>query len=673
MPKWIWYQGDFEIYHSMKQNFDREERGGMWPAYWYTSGWNHNVVFSKNYELTKPQEFNIAFQGHGYVKITELATEKETKFPLNATIKCPIGKIKIEIAVGNLTGLPCICVTGDQINSDSDWLVTNFINDPAPVGSSPIFINKAQNPLKFEYQHELRSAKTVTPINGGTLFDFGHDITAQVIIQYQHNFVPVTLCYGESKTEALDVAECYLKHDIDKPADDKFGHYDAVQMTFKTRLRAFRYLFLPNIDTTEVLQVTADYQFVAFPQKGHFTSADQQLNQIWQTADRTFRLCSGIFFIDGIKRDRWVWSGDAFQSYFINQYDFFDKEIVKRTILGLRGALEVKQHLNTIVDYSMYWIISIELYYQTFADKKFVEQIYPKMKALLDYCLAQTNDLGFIFGRSGDWIYIDWADFDHTGVLCAEQILLARALQSTIKVGQLLNYETTDLEERYQKLRQNIDHYFWDSEKHAYIDSYESGKRNVTRHANIFAILFGYTSDQRTKEILTHVIQNQKIPQINTPYFKFWELEVLAKTGQYAAVLQQIKSYWGGMLTNGATTFWEYFDPAEQGADRYAMYGDKYGKSLCHAWGASPIYLIGRYLLGVKPTSPGYQTFTVAPQVNLFHDIDSAFPLNEAGDSVQIKTTATTLSVMATKDGGTLLYKNQQLKLPKNQVVTLKI
>jgi len=25
------------------------------------------------------------------------------------------------------------------------------------------------------------------------------------------------------------------------------------------------------------------------------------------------------------------------------------------------------------------------------------------------------------------------------------------------------------------------------------------------------------------------------------------------------------------------------------------MYGRKYGKSLCHAWGAAPLYLLGRY------------------------------------------------------------------------------
>ena len=43
------------------------------------------------------------------------------------------------------------------------------------------------------------------------------------------------------------------------------------------------------------------------------------------------------------------------------------------------------------------------------------------------------------------------------------------------------------------------------------------------------------------------------------------------------------------------------------------MYGRPYGKSLCHAWGASPIYLLGKYYLGVKPTKPGYEEYSVAP------------------------------------------------------------
>jgi alpha-L-rhamnosidase len=35
------------------------------------------------------------------------------------------------------------------------------------------------------------------------------------------------------------------------------------------------------------------------------------MNRIWNISVETFTLCSGMFFLDGIKRDRWIWSGDG--------------------------------------------------------------------------------------------------------------------------------------------------------------------------------------------------------------------------------------------------------------------------------------------------------------------------------------------------------------------------
>ena len=57
-------------------------------------------------------------------------------------------------------------------------------------------------------------------------------------------------------------------------------------------------------------------------------------------------------------------------------------------------------------------------------------------------------------------------------------------------------------------------------------------KRNVTRHANIFAILFHIaTQEEQEEKILANVIKNDAIPAITTPYFNFFELDMLCQTG----------------------------------------------------------------------------------------------------------------------------------------------
>ena len=94
---------------------------------------------------------------------------------------------------------------------------------------------------------------------------------------------------------------------------------------------------------------------------------------------------------------------------------------------------------------------------------------------------------------------------------------------------------------------------------------------------------------------------------------RFYELEALCALGEQESVMKEMKAYWGGMLKEGATSFWEKYNPEETGTRHLAMYGRPYGKSLCHAWGASPIYLLGKYYLGVKPTKPGYEEYSGTP------------------------------------------------------------
>ena len=84
------------------------------------------------------------------------------------------------------------------------------------------------------------------------------------------------------------------------------------------------------------------------PVKAAFHCGEERLNQIWSVAEHTFRLCSGIFFIDGVKRDKWIWSGDAYQSFFVNRYLMADADIDQRTILALRGNDPMTKHINTI-------------------------------------------------------------------------------------------------------------------------------------------------------------------------------------------------------------------------------------------------------------------------------------------------------------------------------------
>jgi hypothetical protein len=180
----------------------------------------------------------------------------------------------------------------------------------------------------------------------------------------------------------------------------------------------------------------------------------------------------------------------------------------------------------------------------------------------------------------------------------------------------------------------------------------------VTRYTNIFAIFFDYLNDSQKMGVKNNVLLNDKIQKITTPYMRFYELEALCTLGEHDYVLQQIRDYWGGMLQLGATSFWEEFNPDTQGEEHYEMYGRPFGKSLCHSWGASPIYLLGKYYLGVKPTGPGYKEYIIEPNLGDLEWMDGVVPTPNG--EIKVYISKNEIKVRADEGVGTLRIKSKK-------------
>lgn len=606
---WIWYYGDFELYHAMKQNFSRVERGYGWPAFWKSEGFRSRVVFRREYTLEKETKFCVYSKAVGYVLVGE------KKYPFGTGISCGPGQVKISVHAGRIEAFPSIYIQGEVIYSDKDWQVEDYAGPPVTAGYSRYFTDVKQDPSSWDYSERVYMPVHVESFAGGSLYEFETELTAALEVEYKNGSRPLTVYCGESREEALDREHCYYSWNPDPN-------------TGRTPRCALRYAFIPDCRMEEI-GIKAIHQYVDIPVRAKFSCSDALLNQIWSVAEHTFQLCSGVFFIDGIKRDKWIWGGDAYQSFFVNQYLMADADINRRTLLALRGNDPMTTHINTILDYTLYWILSLKIHEEAYGDLEFLGQIYPKMCSLMEFCGEQLDEQGFLVGRKGDWIFIDWADLDKEGALCAEQMLFAECCHAMAVLSRKLGVEAGRCEKyqkKYECLTKNINTFYWDEEKGAYIDSFESGKRHVARHANIFAVLFDIADDRQKKEIVEHVLLNEEVPQITTPYFKFYEMDALCRMGYLEEVLVRIREYWGGMLERGAVTFWEEYDPAVPKETQYDMYGDRFGKSLCHAWSASPIYLLAKYFVGFTVTDPLKGTYEMHPHLEYFESLNCTLP-----------------------------------------------
>ena len=88
------------------------------------------------------------------------------------------------------------------------------------------------------------------------------------------------------------------------------------------------------------------------------------------------------------------------------------------------------------------------------------------------------------------------------------------------------------------------------------------------------------------------------------------------------------------------------------GVEHYAMYGNPFEKSLCHAWSASPIYLLGNFRLGVENTGIAYDTFDVWPNPGDLKGFYGKVPV--PGGTVSVSVDQEEIRVYSEIPGGTL-------------------
>ncbi len=613
---WIWYPGDFEIWLSNQVQTRRTERSAFVPPFWRIYSHNAQVNFSKQFDLAAAEEITVQTEGKYNVTLDGKYVQTGVR-----KIVVPPGKHTINFQVFNDVTPPAIWVQGNSILTDNSWtveLVHNNSPDNMPSNANSIYAgtygyaDPAVVPSRYKLATKEMKVAKITRGQKSLLVDVGEETFGYLTLNGLTGKGNVSIYYGESKEEALSTDSCETFDHYRLPGND--------QTKFTTdHSRAFRFVNIQFDGTIDVKDVSILFEYLPLERRGSFKSSDTEINKIWEVAARTLELNSREFFLDGIKRDRWIWSGDAVQSYLMNYYLFFDNAAVKRTTWAVRGADPVDAHLNTILDYSLYWFIGIYDYYKYSGDEAFLKAVYPRMVTLMDFVLKRTNKNGMLEGLPGDWVFVDWAPMSKAGELSAIQLLLARSLETMGICASLVNDEESGkaYTQLSAELRKKTTDAFWDVSQQAFIHSRHNGEtgKQVTKYANMFSIMFGYLDSSKINAVKNNVLLNNKVQKITTPYMRFYELEALCAIGQQDHVTKEMKSYWGGMLKEGASTFWEFYDPNEKGAARYAMYGRPFGKSLCHAWGASPIYLLGKYYLGVSPLEPGYSKYMIEPNL----------------------------------------------------------
>ena len=650
--KWIWYPGEFEAWHNLQVHLRREQYGTVCPAVWDVPTVYPIVEFNKKFTAERDGEFRVYTRGAGQIRIDR------DILPLDATVKVTAGEHTLKVRVQNPMGLPCIFIDSDILVTDESWNTDLHERGEKPAAAcDPVFTSPDDNPEEFPFAVDVIHPEREEAVEGGMLYDFGREVFASLMLEGMRKDATYTVYYGESRGEAMagkGFPACTVWEELS--GTSKAG----------LRGRGFRYVRIVGPHPVGVHAIT---EMLDVKRRGAFSCDDPLVKRVYDTCAYTFHLCAREFYYDGIKRDRWVWGGDVRESLMIGDYLFADRGLGKRSLLALLPKDRIISHVNNINDYSSLTLISVWEYYTSFGDADFIRDNWRRICLLYDFVVSRLDEDGLMVSRPGDWIFIDWSIMDKSGPLCAEQILLWQAHRAMGRMAALLGEDPAPFAARADSLRAVILDRFWREDKNAFIDCYTSGKENVTRHGNIFAILFDFVDRDKQESIFENVLKNDRVRAITTPYFKLYELAALCHMGHLEEAQRFMADYWGGMLALGATSAWEQYDPTEEGEAHYAMYGEPFGKSLCHAWSCGPIYLLGRYCLGVRNDGVAYERYTVAPEGGLYKTFEGTVPT--ARGDIRVKVDGDRVEIFSELDGGTLRWHGKEYPILAGKRLTV--
>ena len=461
----------------------------------------------------------------------------------------------------------------------------------------------------------------------GILLDFGKELHGglQLVTGMMEKNAPVKvrIRFGESASEAMADIDTLLGATNDHAIRDF-----TVELPWLGTLdignTGFRFVRIDLVDPNTTLllkEVRAIFIFRDIPYLGSFKSSDERLNQIWATGAYTVHVNMQQYLWDGIKRDRLVWVGDMHPEVMTISAVFGNNEVVPRSLDLIKEVTPLPAWMNGISSYSMWWIRIQRSWFLYQGDMDYLRKQQSYLKGLLAHLISKIKDNK---ENLDGMRFMDWPTFENKAAVHAGlQAMMVMTLTDGAELSRILGDEETarNCEAAVASLKQTV-----------------PDAVNNKQAASLMALAGLMPAIKANSEVIS-VGGTQDF----STFYGYYMLQAKAMAGDYEGAMENIKTYWGGMLDMGATTFWEDFDTSwmrnaaridelvpEGKTDIHASYGafsyKKLRHSLSHGWASGPTSWLTEHVLGVKVLEPGSKVIRIEPHLGSLTFVEGTFP-----------------------------------------------
>jgi len=457
------------------------------------------------------------------------------------------------------------------------------------------------------------------------VIDFGEEIAGRVQLTGLTNGT-ISAGTGESFEEASQKGPSLI-------------HLLPGQVSY-TPYSAFRYvkLIFPKSKFSGPIrfQIEADHKYYPVQYKGGFSCSDPLITKIWFTGAYTAHLCMQEYVYDSPKRNRSPLAGDLNATGLVIDDVFADRFLMEQTLQQLIDGTN-NSHVNSIPGYSCAWICALADFHRHIGDYDFLKKQHDSLIALLEHMKGDIDDNGLFADKSNDLCFVDWSP----GLSEKSPESLASTHFFYIKAAREASFLLQEMGDD-NSARKYAD---W---ANALADV--ARKRLITPDLSTFGdrlqenamAVYSETPNAAERDAIYKRILAPDSPawdktgnppynnKVITPYYCNYALCALSLTGHTDDALRILRSYWGGMLNEGATTFWELYDPLWDKNNYHANLTNGmwqgFNLTLCHGWSAGPTSWLTDHVLGVRPTSGGFKTAVIQPELGDLEWVEGDVP-----------------------------------------------
>ena len=274
-------------------------------------------------------------------------------------------------------------------------------------------------------------------------------------------------------------------------------------------------------------------------------------------------------------------------------------------------------------------------------DTRSLEKFYDMLKGekLMDRYARLSDGLLETGGERGkgakpgagdivDWPHAERDGFVFKPVNAVVNAFYYRNLREMAQIARVLGkeHDAKCFSLRAEKIFDAFQKAFFNAKTGLYADG--EGANHSSLHANAAALAFGLVPADRKQAVLSFL---EKKGMACSVYFAQYLLDAFFECdrGDIAVKLMAAKGErsWVGMIDFGSTISMEAWNVKA-----------KPNLDLNHAWGAVPLNMIARHVLGVTPLEPGFRKISIRPQLGGLKHVKGSVPT--VAGTVMVEATA---------------------------------